>query len=565
MDRIKFKAKVCGYIKEAFRESYNKKDITQEVELNVPNLSKYGAYSTNFCLRVSSQVGETPRKVAEKVRNSLEEIIKSKSINQYLKEIKVEGPGFLNFYLTEEIKLLWLKKIYEQSYFQGLKDRGKGRKVSVEFVSANPTGPLTVAHARQAVVGDSLCNILEFCGYEVIREYYINDEGRQIELLGESVKTRCLELLNLESDIPCHGYKGDYILDIAKGFMEKNSKQKVKDDSYDIDVYAIYAVENILSKIKEDLQDLGVYFNKWPRQSEITSSDRIREIFEELEEKDYFYKKEGAVWFESTLFGDNKDRVVIKKDGEYTYFAPDIVYHNDKLKENDKNINIWGPDHHGYIPRLKAAVEALGYNPELLDVLLVQLTIVYKDGEPLSMSKREGEFISLKEILDAIGKDITRFFLLMRTLDSHLDFDLELAKKSSMDNPVYYVQYAHARICSIFKNAMEKFGSEELTQALNGLEIDDLKCLTVPEEKEIINHLLMLPDEILICINSLEPYRIVDYLKNLASKFHKFYAKERVLSEDKKITLRRLFLCKCIREILDKGLNLLGIEVPETM
>lgn len=567
MDRINFKQKICDGIREAVRNVYKEldKDLVRGIELFVPNNRKYGELSSNFCLSVSKKLNRSPKKVAQDIKTELNKVLEYHKLKNYIKQIKVEGGGFLNFYLTDNLKFMWLQNIYNRRYFDSIRKMGRGKKVSIEFVSANPTGPLTIAHARQAVVGDCISKGYEFCGYNVTREYYINDEGRQIDLLGKSVKARCRQLLGLKSHLPLNGYQGQYVINIAKKLLHRLCRKKIKKDIYKEDIYSNGAIRIICKRIKKDLKNLGVKFDKWCKQSSITKSGKIDKLFKELESRGYLYTKNKAVWFKSSAFGDTKDRALIKKNGEYTYFAPDIVYHHDKLSHNHRIINVWGPDHHGYIPRIKAAVKAMGYDVKLVTVLIVQLTTIYSKGKPISMSKRKGEFISLDDILKIVGKDVTRFFLLMRKVDSHLDFDLELAKQSSINNPVYYVQYAHARICSIFKKAIRRFGSNKLDNKLSKITLNDLINLNTDLEKDIISKLIILPDEILICIKNLEPYRIVNYLQELASDFHKYYAKEKVLLKEEKLTLARLYLCECVRRILKQGLDLLGIEAPERM
>jgi len=567
MNKIDFKNNLSDCIKRAVVSRYKgiSNNLLDNIELVVPNIAKYGDLSTNFCLAVSKELKQSANEVSLNIKLSLDEILKSCQLDDCIDEIKIEGAGFLNFYLSSDIKSMWLEGIYNGKYFNDVNKIGKRQKISIEFVSANPTGPITIAHARQAVVGDSISNIFEFCGYKITREYYINDEGRQILLLGESVKARCKELLGEKVEIPDGGYKGTYIIDIARKMLNSLSSNKIKADKYIQEVYSKGAVEIIIDKIKCDLENIGVMFNKWCRQSNITSGKKIKQLFKKLEHKQYIYGKDGASWFKSSLFNDEKDRVLVKKDGEYTYFAPDIAYHYEKLSRSDRVINIWGPDHHGYIPRMKAVVEALGYNQDALNVLIVQLTTVYSKGKPISMSKREGEFATLEDIFKAVGKDVTRFFLLMRKLDSHLNFDLELAKEASMNNPVFYIQYAHARICNIIKNAKDEFKCKDFKPKFKKITTKQLKMLNTDIEKELINKLIILPDEILIFLRSLEPYRIATYLQELASIFHRYYSEQRVLSSDKELTLSRLYLCQCTGIILKQGLNLLGVKAPRSM
>ncbi len=567
ISRLELEYQICGLIRTVALSMFKKlKNLeTEDININVPHSSQYGDLSTNFCMKISNILKQPPRGAAEKIKKALEDEIDKSILRDYVEKIKVEGPGFLNFYLNSNVKNKWLKDIYKGTYLKGIDKIGQKQKVSVEFVSANPTGPLTIAHARQAVIGDCISNIHKVCGYKVKKEYYINNEGRQIELLGQSVEARCLQLLGEDSTIPDGGYKGDYLIDVAKEMMKSLSKDKIKNNKYTSQFYSNKAIPVILKKIKSDLSKLGVEFDKWPKQSEMTKGENLEKILKFLKEKKYLYKKDKALWFKSTKFKDSKDRVLVKKNGEYTYFAPDIVYHKQKLEDNHKLIDIWGPDHHGYVSRVKAAIKAMGYDPDLLKVLIVQLTTVFNKGKPLSMSKREGEFVSLEDVFKVLGKDATRFFLLMRKSDSHLDFDLEIAKKHSANNPVYYIQYAHARICSINRKAAGRLGKSKLTGKFKKISFENLKKLDTPFEIELINQLLKLPDDILISLKNLEPYRLIIYLQELASSFHKYYSHKRVLLKNEDLMLSRLYLCECVRKTLIKGLNLLGIESPETM
>jgi arginyl-tRNA synthetase len=428
----------------------------------------------------------------------------------------------------------------------------------VEFVSANPTGPLSVAHARQAAVGDALANILNFIGFDTRREYYVNDRGNQIHLLGESIKCRAIEIFGGIATLPENGYQGEYIKDIAREFIKQNNIQsldeaKIKDTAS----FRQFGMDYLMGVIKNDLDNFGVHFDSWARESRIATQKNIAEVLDYLKKKDFLYEKDGALWFKSTDFGDDKDRVVKKSDGTYTYLLPDIVYHKDKYERGfEMIINIWGPDHHGYIPRIKAAAQALGHDSESLKVRIVQLATLYRDGNPVSMSTRRGEFVSLREVIHEVGVDAARFFFLMRHMSGHLDFDLELAKKETSENPVYYIQYAYARIHSINKKARE---TRLIPRGKN------FSLLKEEEETDLIRKLGGLPDILMICYDELDPYALASYLLALATLFHKFYDRHRVISEDKALSAERLALVNATRIVLANGLRLLGLNTPEKM
>jgi arginyl-tRNA synthetase len=524
------------------------------IEVETPRSMEYGDISTNIALKLTRLLRKNPQEIARAIVERVEP-----EFSDVFEKIEVVAPGFINFFFSWDFLRSELKEILHcQDY--GRNELGKGIKVLIEFVSANPTGPLSIAHARQAAIGSSLARILEFSGYNVDREYYINDEGTQIDLLGASLKARCLQLLGEEVKVPEDGYQGEYLIDLAKKMIqeEKLDLNKVKEleDSY----FSDYAVKEILSQIKEELSDFGVQYDHWTSQRELRISGKIEKVLEALKEKGFLYEKDNALWFSSSKFGDDQDRVVRRSDGTYTYFAADIAYHKDKFERGyEVLIDLWGPDHHGYIPRVKASVQALGYNPEDLKILIVQLATVYRAGKPIALSTRKGQLLTLKEVVDEIGKDATLYFLLTRKLDSHLDFDLEIAKKQSMENPVYYIQYAHARIASILK-----FASDRGFQVQN-LDTAYLNELKEEEEKQILRTLVQFPRIIKISALTFEPSLLTTYLHDLASKFHSFYNKFRVVTEDEKLTYARLGLCKGLMLILRRGLGLLGISAPEKM
>lgn len=526
------------------------------IELEIPKDKKFGNFSTNIALKLASELKTNPVNISKLLVNILNNNLKKSSLEKIVKVFEAVPPGFINIFFAEEFLREALLEIALLKNDFGKSDLGKNKRIMVEFVSANPTGPLTLPHGRQAAVGDTLCNILQFAGFKVTREYYNNDEGNQINTLGKSIMARSLELFGEKGEFPEEGYKGKYIYDIAKSINEKFG-DRVKKESFEF--FAELGYKKIEEDIIEDLGQFGVKFDVWYSQASLRKSGKIEEAIKFLREKGLAYDQDGATFFKSTQFGDDKDRVIIKSDGSYTYLAPDIAYHADKYKRGfDNLIDIWGPDHHGYIPRIKAAIVALGHNKDSLRVVIVQLATLYREGKILSMSTRAGEFITLREVREEVGKDAARFFFLMRKTDSHLDFDLELAKKQTPDNPVYYIQYANARICSILKF------KDESVSGFNA-KLAKLELLKTEEELNLISLLNRFPVAVKYAAMELEPYRIVSYLIELATSFHSFYNKYRVVTDDIELSSARLVLCECIRIVLENGLGLLGISAPEKM
>jgi len=525
------------------------------IELETPKIQEHGDFSTNVAMILASEEKSSPRLIA----SSIAESIRDK--DNVLAKVEIAGPGFINFFITNDYWRSSLKEIEILGDSYGSSKAGEGKKVQVEFVSANPTGPLHIGHGRGAAVGDALANILKVAGYKVVKEYYINDTGNQMDTLGRSVFLRYLQLLGRDIDLPSECYQGEYIVNIANDIIaEQGDKYLDKPDSEVISDFAVYAADYILEGIKEDLRNFGVKFDIWSSEKILFENNKISEVTKELKKKGYIYQKDGAFWFRTTAFGDEKDRVVIRANGQPTYFASDIAYHKDKLERKfDMIVNIWGADHHGYVPRMQSVIQALGASKEILKVILVQLVNLVRNGQQVAMSTRSGEFDTLKEVLLEVGKDAARYFFLMRSSDSQLDFDLELAKKQNNENPVYYVQYAHARICSILRLAEE--------QGLNipGFEEVAIDLLILPQELTLIKHLLEYPEVIEGSAFSLEPHRITVYLNDLAGNLHSYYNKNRVLSDDLSLTMARLYLVKMIKIVLNNALNLLGVHAPERM
>ncbi len=555
MEKIKQKVidVLNGVIDKIFPQLKNSE--RPSIYIDVPKNKQFGDLSTNIAMQIAKKLNENPRNVASQIHKSFNEQIDSTDLREVISDAKVEGPGFINFNMKSNVLHDTLREILKKGGEFGRCDVGNNEKLQIEFVSANPTGPLSIAHARQAALGDALAAILSFLGWKVSKEYYVNDEGNQIRLLGESIRARCFELLKKDFDFPETGYKGKYIYDIAHELIEKYGDELL---SKDIKIFEEYGVTSILKGIKEDLKDFKVEFDNWFSQKKLSTTDKIRESFDELKKKDLIYKKDEAVWFKSTQFSDDKDRVLVKSDGTLTYIAPDIAYHRDKLSRGYKRlINIWGPDHHGYISRLKAAVTALGSpGPDCLSILIVQLVTLYKNKAPIPMSTREGQFITMRELVSEVGRDAARYFFLMRKIDSHLDFDMELAKSQTPENPVFYVQYAHARISSIF---------DKVDVKKTALIDSSLDLLTQPEEMELIKQCARFPEIVKQAGMDLEPYRLIPYLEVLSKTLHGFYDKHRVITEDKELSKARFALVEAVRIVIENGLTLIGVSAPSKM
>ncbi len=526
-----------------------------KIELEIPKEKANGDLSSNIALRASKPVGMNPMDFALLVKERLDrEVAASKFLKDRVERVEVKAPGFVNFFLSISYLGKMLLEIKRKNASYGKASIGRGVKLQVEFVSANPTGPLTIAHARQAAIGDSLANILEFLGYDVTREYYLNDEGTQMDILGNSIKARYAELFGSGEPFPADGYKGTYVIDIAKAFKAKFGKKYLK--TADIKVFREFGLRWILNDIRKDLKDFGVRFNVWYSQKDLRKSGKVEKTIGILRDKGYIYEKDGAVWFKSQEFGDDKDRVIYKSDGNATYLAPDIAYHREKYRRGFKRIvDIWGPDHHGYVPRMKAAIRALGFPDASLSVLIVQLATLYRAGQVVSMSTRAGEFVTLREVMDEVGKDVSRFCFLMRRISSHLDFDLDAVKKESMENPVYYIQYAHARIWSVLDRGRKTHIGAKF----------DSRLLKEPEEVELMRVLRQFPVVVAMSGKALEPYTILQYLQDVAAIFHSFYTKHRIIGDNHSLTKSRLILVDCTRIVLANGLRLLGVSLPKKM
>ncbi len=515
----------------------------------------HGDYASNVAMILASQNRKNPRAIAKILSERIEDS------DHVLEKVEIAGPGFLNFFIREVCWSSLLKRVEDEGDRYGSAGFGKGRRIQVEFVSANPTGPLHIGHARGAVVGDVMANILTAVGYDVFREYYINDAGNQMNNLGKSVLLRYRELLGQKNDFPEGCYKGDYIRDLAAELLKRDGDRYLgMDEQEAIPLLTTYAGGAILEGIKEDLLAFGVVFDLYFSERELYRDDGVGLLLRTLQEKDIIYCEGNALWFRTTAYGDEKDRVVVRQNGDPTYFAADIAYHRNKfLRGFETVIDIWGADHHGYIPRMSAAVQALGYEKDALKVILVQLVNLLRDGKPVAMSTRSGEFDTLRQVVDEVGKDAARYNFLMRRSDSHLDFDLELAKRQSSENPVYYVQYAYARICSIIRMAAERGIAAPLYDET------ELALLKLPEEITLIKTITRFPEVVEGAARTLEPHRLTFYLNDIAAIFHSYYNKNKVISDDGALTGARLFLVKSVRTVLKNALSMLGVSTPEKM
>ncbi len=526
------------------------------VDITEPKINAHGDLATNFAMVSAAAQKMAPRQIAQAIVDRIEDS------DHIIAKYEIAGPGFINFFISPSAWHPVLVEIHEKDHFYGKTDLGMGQRVQVEFVSANPTGPLHVGHGRGAVVGDAVASILSYCGYDVHREYYINDSGRQIHTLGRSVLYRCWELMGQPKPFPEECYQGDYVYDLAREvWKEKGQWLTTADENDVIDFCARYAAEKILITIRRDLEALGVCFDNWFSEQSLYASGKVDAMIQEFRRKNLIYEKEGAFWFKTSEFGDEKDRVVVRENGLPTYFASDIAYHKDKLDRGfDKIIDVWGADHHGYIPRIRACIRAWGKDETQFMVILTQLVNLLRAGEPVAMGKRSGQFVTLREVLDEVGRDAVRFIFLTRHYDSPLDFDLEIAKQQTNDNPVYYVQYVHARISSIMKKAKAEKGIED-----GAADPAAIARIQEPEEIQLMKQLAKYPETVRLSAAYFEPHRIAFYLMELAGIFHAYYNKHRVLTEDPELTAGRLYLIAAVQKVIRNGLTLLGVLAPESM
>ena len=553
--------KLAKSIERALIEARDSGDLNfeqlPEIALEPPKSKAFGDFTTNLAMVLASEVHEAPREVAEKI------VARLKTGDGLIEKAEVAGAGFINFTLKPD----WLYEILRQIGSQGEKfgtsDVGKGTKVQVEFVSANPNGPITVAHGRGGTIGDVLASILQALNYDVTRESYINDAptSTQMQNFGKSVAARYMQVLGHDVPVPEDGYHGEYVIDIARDIVkEYGDKFLSMPESERVPLFTKLAEEEMLKVQRSDLEKFGIKFDVWFSEAALHESSKVQKAIQLLKDRGYAYEEGGALWLKSTAFGDDKDRPLVRSNGQPTYIASDAAYHLDKFQRGfDRVIDVWGPDHHGYVARTKAAVAALGCDPNKLDIIIYQAVRLFSGGEIVMMSKRAGDVVLLSELVDEVGRDAARFFFLMRSSDTTLDFDLELAKQQSAENPVYYVQYAHARISSILRVAKESGIS--VSSAADA----DLSLLNHDAEIDLIKKLAELPDLIAEAGASYEPHRLTRYAQDLAAVFHKFYTECRVMSEEKALTGARLVLVDSTRTVLANTLSLLGISAPERM
>jgi len=530
--------------------------LPQGVSLEPPKDPKFGDLASNVAMVLAKQAGRPPRELAAELRERL------LGSHAELERIDVAGPGFLNFTYAPTFWQSLLAQVQEQAERYGSLDIGQGRRVQVEYVSANPTGPLHLGHGRGAALGDSLARVLRFAGYDVSTEFYINDAGRQMRLLSLSIWVRYQQALGRDAVLPEDSYRGEYIKAIAAELIDRYGRDLLQmPEAQAMDLCSEHGMITILGWIKRDLKEFRVSHDIWFSEKRLLDTGQVESTLESFKAQGLAYDKDGALWFESTRFGDDKDRVLRKSTGELTYFASDIAYHADKIARGfDLLVNIWGADHHGYVPRMKAAVQALGKDAEQLQVVLVQMVNVLRGGEQVSMSKRAGTFETLADVVKEVGVDSSRFMFMTRKSDSHLDFDLELVKQKSMDNPVYYVQYAHARIRSVFRKA------REMGIAMSGERDKLTKLLNTPEDIQLLKQMERFPDAVEAAARLLSPHHISFYLRELAASLHRYYTAHQVLGVDSaQLTQARLLLLDAVARVLKNGLDLLGVEAPEQM
>ena len=559
-------------------------EMPSKIRIDHTKDNSHGDYATNIALMLSKQAKMSPVELAKIIIDQFEQ-------KNFIKKIEIAGPGFINFFISQESSSSIVNEILAQAASYGCSDIGQGKKVLLEYVSANPTGPLHVGHGRGAAYGATVSNLLRNAGFIVDNEYYVNDAGRQMDILTVSIYLRYLTICGEDLRFPDNGYQGQYINDIAQGIYETNGQKfHLKSDLVfenvcrdgteggDKEVHidqliekaksilgdgfkAVFEVgiESILSGIKNDLAEFGVVFEKWFSEQSLIDSGLSESCISKLKDSKNLYEKDGALWFKTTNYGDEKDRVVVRDNGNHTYFASDIAYHLEKLDRGyDKIINVWGADHHGYIPRVKASIEALGHNSDKLEILLVQFANLYRGGSKVQMSTRSGSFVTLEDLRAEVGNDAARFFYILRKSEQHMDFDLDLAKSKTNENPVYYIQYAHARICSVFKQADEKELELDVSQA-------NLSLLTEEIEKDILRELSRFRSVLESSAIQYEPHQLAYYLRDLSNHFHSYYNACKFIVDDKNLTQSRLALINATQQILKNGLSILGVGAPESM
>ncbi|EKC6389796.1 arginine--tRNA ligase [Staphylococcus pseudintermedius] len=523
-----------------------------EIKIEIPKDTKNGDYATNIAMVLTKLAKRNPREIAQLIVDHLD------TEAAHVKKIDIAGPGFINFYLDSSYLNAVIDQALELDTQFGRVAESKNKKILVEYVSANPTGDLHIGHARNAAVGDTLCNILDAAGYDVTREYYINDAGNQITNLAKSIEARYLQHLGQKAEMPADGYHGQDIKNIGADLAKKQPNLMDLSDDERLKTFRQLGVDYEMAKLKQDLADFNIHFDNWFSETSLYEKGEIKAVLERMKENGYTYEQDGATWLRTTDFKDDKDRVLIKKDGTYTYFLPDIAYHYDKFQRgNDNLINLLGADHHGYINRLRASLETFGVDSDRLEIQIMQMVRLMQDGEEVKMSKRTGNAITLREIMDEVGIDAARYFLTMRSADTHFDFDMALAKEQSQDNPVYYAQYAHARICSILRQA-EAQGYQVEKGA-------DYQTITNDKAIELLKKVAEFEPMIEGAAEARAPHRVTNYIQDLAAHFHKFYNAEKVLTEDQAKTKAHLALIDAVRITLRNALQLVGVTAPEQM
>ncbi len=527
-------------------------DTIPDIKIEIPKDSKNGDYSTNIAMVLTKLAKRNPREIAQLIVDHLD------TEAAHVKSIDIAGPGFINFYLDPSYLNVVIDQALEQDLAFGRVAESKNEKILVEYVSANPTGDLHIGHARNAAVGDTLSNVLDAAGYDVTREYYINDAGNQITNLAKSIEARYLQQLGYDAEMPQDGYHGQDIKNIGADLAEKQPHLVDLAEDERLKTFRKLGVDYEMEKLKQDLADFNTHFDHWFSETSLYEKNEIKAVLAKMDELGYTYEKDGATWLRTTDFKDDKDRVLIKKDGTYTYFLPDIAYHYDKIQRgNQKLINLFGADHHGYINRLKASLETFGVDSHRLEIQIMQMVRLMQDGEEVKMSKRTGNAITLREIMDEVGVDAARYFLTMRSPDTHFDFDMALAKEQSQDNPVYYAQYAHARICSILRQAKAQ-----------GYQVEkgaDYQTITNEKAIELLKKIAEFEPMIESAAEARAPHRVTNYIQDLAAHFHKFYNAEKVLTEDDAKTQAHIALVDAVRITLRNALRLVGVSAPEQM
>lgn len=538
-------------IKQAILKAELVKEVP-EIKIEIPKDTKNGDYATNIAMVLTKLAKKNPREIAQAIVDHLD--VKKADVTK----IDIAGPGFINFYMDNAYLTGIITEALNKKDNFGKAEQPKNEKILVEYVSANPTGSLHIGHARNAAVGDTLCNVLSAAGYDVLREYYINDAGKQIENLAYSIEARYFQALGQEMALPEDGYHGKDIIEIGKKLAEDHPEYKDADKDERIKAFRKLGLDYEMDKLKKDLTEFNVHFDNWFSETSLYENKEIDKALDKMRENGYLFEEDGATWLRTTEFGDDKDRVLIKKDGSYTYFLPDIAYHYDKIERGyDTLINLFGADHHGYINRLKASLETFGTDSKRLEIQVMQMVRLLQDGQEVKMSKRTGNAITLRDIMDEVGIDAARYFLTMRSPDSHFDFDMELAKSESSDNPVYYAQYAHARICSILRQAAEN-GITPSTDA-------DFSLITNDKAFELLKRIADFETVIEQAAEARAPHRITNYIQDLAAQFHKFYNAEKVLTDNLEKSKAHVALIEAARITLHNALTLIGVSSPEKM